>query len=73
MHQNALGYFQHYLEKDRPLICSTISIAEYCVRGKFDELPWRNLRVLPFNANHAIKAGELAEIVFRKKDRLSPE
>jgi len=70
LHKNTLGYFQYYLEKDHPLICSTISIAEYCVRGKFDELPWRNLRVLPFNANHAIRAGELAEIVFRKKDKL---
>lgn len=71
LHKNALGYFQYYLEKDHPLICSTISIAEYCVRGKYDELPWKNLRVLPFNATHAIRAGELAEIVFKKKDKLS--
>lgn len=71
LHNNALGYFRYYLENDHPLICSTITIAEYCVRGRFDELPWKNLRVLPFNASHAIRAGKLAEIVFRKKDRLS--
>jgi hypothetical protein len=36
---------------------STISIAEYCVKGDFDELPMRNLRVLPFTIDHARRAG----------------
>src|SRR5690606_20032734 len=50
--------------------CSTISIAEYCVGGKFDELPWRNLQILPFNTDHGIRAGEFARIVFKEKGRL---
>lgn len=46
LHSNVLGYFKYFLEKDIILKCSTISIAEYCVRGSFDELPWRNLHFL---------------------------
>jgi hypothetical protein len=53
------------------LFISTIAIAEYCVRGKLDELPLRNLKILPFNLDHADKTGELAEVVFKEKNRLS--
>lgn len=70
LHLNALGYFKYCLEKDIILKCSTISIAEYCVGGNFDELPWRNLQVLPFNTDHGIRAGEFARIVFKEKGRL---
>jgi hypothetical protein len=41
------------------LRCSTISIAEYCVKGKYTEIPLRNLQILPFNFNHAVRAGEI--------------
>lgn len=70
LHQNALGYFKYCLDKGFTLKCSTISIAEYCVKGKFDELPWRNLQVLPFNTDHGIRAGEFANIVFKEKGTL---
>lgn len=53
------------------MVCSTISIAEYCVKGNYEEIPWRNLRVLPFNTSHAIKAGKFAKVVFDKKHTLS--
>lgn len=39
LHSNARGYFKYFLEKEIVLKISTISIAEYCVRGKIDELP----------------------------------
>lgn len=70
LHSNALGYFKYFLEKDIILKCSTISIAEYCVRGSVDELPWRNLQVVPFNFNHGIRAGEFARIIFTEKNKL---
>ncbi len=70
LHSNALGYFKYFLEKDIALKCSTISIAEYCVRGSFDELPWRNLQVVPFNFNHGIRAGEFAKTIFEEKGKL---
>jgi predicted nucleic acid-binding protein len=71
LHKNALGYFKYFLENDFELFISTIAVAEYCVRGKLDELPLRNLKILPFNLDHADKTGELAEEVFKEKNRLS--
>jgi hypothetical protein len=46
---------------------STISIAEYCVKGKLEELPLENLQLIPFNTNHAEKAGKLAYIIFQNR------
>ena len=66
-----LGYFKYFLENDVSLKCSSISVAEYCVRGKFDELPLKNLRILPFNFDHGIKAGEFARTVFEDRGRLN--
>ncbi len=71
LHKNVLGFYQYFLEKEISLKCSTISIAEYCVRGKIEELPLKNLEIIPFNVNHAIKAGEFANIVFAHKNTLN--
>lgn len=59
LHEHAKGYFKYFLQKDISLKCSTISIAEYCVKGSASELPLRNLQVLPFNFDHAERAGRL--------------
>jgi predicted nucleic acid-binding protein len=59
LHKNAKEYFQYFLKEKSILKCSTISIAEYCVRGKYVELPFRNMQILPFNFNHAVRAGEI--------------
>lgn len=53
-----------------PMMISTISIAEYCVGGSIDELPLRNLQIVPFNLNHAKRTGEFAKIVFENKGRI---
>ena len=50
------------------MYCSTISVAEYCVRGHIDELPLREVRILPFNFFHAIDAGKFAEIAYAQKE-----
>ncbi len=71
LHKNVLGFYQHFLEKEIKLKCSTISIAEYCVRGKIEELPLKNMELIPFNVNHAVKAGEFANIVFAHKNTLN--
>lgn len=68
--RNADGYFRYFLEKEIVMLISTISIAEYCVGGEVNELPLRNLQVLPFNFDHAKRTGEFARIVFQKKDKL---
>ncbi|WP_223605866.1 hypothetical protein [Chryseobacterium sp. OSA05B] len=68
--KNALEYYKYFLSKEIKMFISTISIAEYCVGGSITELPLRNLAILPFNLNHAIKTGEIAKIVFTKKGKL---
>jgi len=68
LHKNAVGYYKYFLEKEIILKVSTITIAEYCVRGKIEDLPMRNLQLIPFNLDHAEKTGEFADIIFRQKD-----
>ena len=68
--KNAEGYFKYLIEKDFELYISTISIAEYCTKGMVEELPLLNLRVLPFNMDHAKVAGEFAGYIFTEKKKL---
>ena len=70
LHQNARDYFRYFLDHEIGLRISTISIAEYCVKGALDELPLKNLQVVPFNIDHAKKTGEFANIVFTSKNVL---
>ena len=67
---NADGYFRYFLQKEITMMISTISIAEYCVRGDIHELPLRNLQIIPFNVDHAKKTGEFAKMVFNNKGKL---
>ena len=64
LHYNAIGYFKYYLQNEYDLFISTISIAEYCVKGTIDELPLKDLRVIPFNIDHAKRCGEFANKIF---------
>lgn len=68
--KNADGYFRYFLEKDIAMTISTISVAEYCVKGDISELPLKNLQVLPFNIDHAKKAGGFAKIIFENRNKL---
>lgn len=65
--KNADGYFRYFIQKDITMMISTISIAEYCVGGDIQELPLRNLQILPFNLDHSKRTGEFAKIVFQAK------
>ena len=67
LHQNAVDFFRYFLENDFVLKVSTIAIAEFCVKGSTDMLPLNNMQILPFNYDHAVNAGKLCEIAFRKK------
>lgn len=71
--KNADDYFRYFLSEEYSLFVSTISVAEFCVGGSADELPLKNLRILPFNYNHAIRTGEFARQLFdsRKKGIIS--
>ena len=67
LHSNERDYFRNLLEQEYTLKVSTISIAEYCVVGNLDELPLKNLQIIPFNLDHAKRTGEFARIVFHSK------
>ncbi len=76
LHANAKGYFKYFLENEYTLKVSTISIAEYCVRGQVDELPLRNIQIIPFNLDQAVRTGEFANAIFTENktsaDKLTP-
>lgn len=67
LHANAVGYFRYFLEHEFVLKISTIAIAEYCVKGDVFDLPLKNLLILPFNYNHAVRAGSMIERVYAEK------
>lgn len=68
--KNADGYFRYFLEREIVMLISTISIAEYCVGGDVHELPLKNLQIVPFNLDHAKRAGEFAKVIFQQKNKL---
>ncbi len=68
LHKNAVAYYKYFLENEYVLKVSTISIAEYCVKGKLLELPLRNIQIIPFNLDHAQRTGEFAKIIFRENN-----
>lgn len=68
--ENAEGYFRYFLSEGMPMFISTISVAEYCVKGTVDELPMRHLKILPFNLPHSKRAGEFAKTVFENRGTL---
>ena len=57
------------MEKGITMKMSTIAIAEFCVKGSLTDLPIRNLMFVPFNTNHATRAGELMAIVYEEKQK----
>lgn len=76
LHSNAVGYFKYFLENEIALKVSTISIAEYCVLGRLQDLPLKNVQIAPFNLKDAEKTGEFAKIIFSQNkinvEQLSP-
>lgn len=59
---SAVQYFKYFLDKKFRLYLSSIAIAEYCVKGDFNDLPLNECRILVFGAAHAQVAGKLRAI-----------
>lgn len=72
LHLNAVGYYRYFLENEIILKVSTISIAEYCVLGKIEDFPLKNIQIVPFNLKEAERTGEFAKILFRE-NKISEE
>lgn len=68
-HQSAVEYYRYFMENDVTMKVSTIAIAEFCVKGSLTDLPVRNLMFVPFNMNHATKAGELMAVIYDEKQK----
>jgi predicted nucleic acid-binding protein len=69
LHVSAKTYYQYFLENSFVLYVSTVAVAEYCVRGELDQLPFECVRVVPFNLDHADKAGNFARTLYLAKDK----
>jgi predicted nucleic acid-binding protein len=71
LHTNAKQYLGHFSENNVAMYISTIAIAEYCVKGDSSTLSRAKVfKFLPFNFDHAKRAGEFAKVVFQNKDKL---
>lgn len=68
LHPNAKAWFKELLDRGVPMYLSTVAVAEYCVKGAFDELPVRNLRLLPFNVDHARVAGTYSSVLLARRE-----
>lgn len=72
-HINAQHYFRYFAENGIVMKISTIAIAEFCVRGSFDVIPWNNLQIVPFNVSHCQKAGDFTRILLDNKKMTSKD
>ncbi|MCX8472476.1 MAG: PIN domain-containing protein [Sediminibacterium sp.] len=70
LYKNADNYFRYFIEHEIKMMISTISIAEYCIGGDINELPLKNLQIVPFNLDHSKRTGEFAKIAFQNKEKL---
>ena len=70
LHVAAHEYLKFLVEGGHELYVSTIALAEYAVRDSIANLPLRYFRVLPFNIDHAPRAGEFARSVFEARKNL---
>jgi hypothetical protein len=68
LHKNAIEYYKYFIENDIVMKFSTISIAEFCVRDEVENLPLKDLQIIPFNIDHARIAGKFANSIFNQKN-----
>ena len=73
LHENAKAYYRYFLENGVVMKISTISIAEFCVKGDLTDLPLKTLKIIPFNYNHAQKAGVFARIIYENRAKQNLE
>jgi len=65
-HSVAIEYFRQCVHKQIPMYLSSIVISEYQVKQSINDLPLRNMVVLPFNVDHAMRCGILIRALTRE-------
>jgi predicted nucleic acid-binding protein len=58
-HAAGKAYYRACIDRQVPMLLSTIVISEFQVRQAINDLPLRNFIVLPFNVDHAMACGLL--------------
>jgi predicted nucleic acid-binding protein len=69
LHQNAIDYFQYFLEQKIELYISTIAIAEYSVKDDPNNLPLKMVKIIPFDFLDGKTAGEFHSILLEQKNK----
>src|SRR5690625_401618 len=67
LHLSALEWFRYFLINNVIMKTSAICLAEYCVKGKLDEIPFRNIQVISFDIRHAGIAGAFEKYIFMER------
>ncbi|HEY9003439.1 MAG TPA: hypothetical protein VIM89_18930 [Mucilaginibacter sp.] len=70
LHQNAIDYFEHFLENKIEIYLSTIAIAEYSVKDDIKNLPLRTMKITPFDFFDGVIAGEFYSILLNRRDEM---
>ncbi len=73
-HKQAKEYYAYFLENQISMYVSTISIAEYSVKGSYvDELPVSNFKITPFTISHSFSAGPFAALALENRKKVEME
>lgn len=64
-HAHAMLYLREAVQRGATLYLSAVVVSEFHAKQPITDLPLRNFRVLPFNIDHAMMAGELASALRR--------
>ncbi|HEY4196852.1 MAG TPA: hypothetical protein VGM63_15020 [Mucilaginibacter sp.] len=67
LHQNAIDYFEHFLENKIEIYLSTIAIAEYSVKDDIKNIPLRTMKIVPFDFFDGVVAGEFYSILLSRR------
>lgn len=70
LHQNAVNYFEHFLENKITIYLSAIAIAEYSVKDDIGNLPLKTMQIIPFDFFDGRTAGEFHSILLNRKQEL---
>ena len=70
LHQNAIDYFQYFLDQKIELYISTIAIAEYSVKEDPINLPLKMMKIIPFDFFDGKTAGEFHSILLEQKTKV---
>lgn len=67
-HTAAREYFAQSLEKGIPLHVSTLALAEFATKQPVTDLPLQQLRIEPFNIQHAVQCGKFWAVLMPRRD-----